>query len=296
MRRAAALALVTGLWLAGWPLARAQSPPLPDRETFFAEVRKNLAANDRVQIRFSFRERTTEINLNPVGRMGTGPILVHEVYPQPDQELTYRRLIERDGRRLSAAELSSQDRKYLARLRQWRASLRDEGQDEREERLKKEAEMRERDQKQSREALELFDFRIEHRDTFEGQPAIIVSFTPKPSGRPRTREGRVAYGFAGRAWIHEPDREVMHVEARAIDDVSFGFGMIARLHDGSTAQFTRRRIDGVWLPVETRFRGTGRALLLRKVVFDYQRTYYGYRPYDPVDVEQLLAGKPATGG
>jgi hypothetical protein len=288
--RAGALALIVALELVGRPVTFAQAPPLPERESFFAEVRKHLAGNDRRQGRFWFRERSTEVNLNPVGRMGTGPVLVYEVYPQPDDDLTYRRLIERDGRRLSPSEVAVEDRKYLARFRRWQESLRKEGRDERDARLKQEAEIRERDQRQAREALDLFDFSIERRDSLEGQSAIIVSFTPKPAARPRTREGRIAYGFAGRVWIHEHDYEVMKVEAKAIDDVSFGFGMIARLHDGSTAQFTRRRIEGVWLPVESRFRGTGRALMFRRVVFDYQRTYFDYRPYDPAEVEHLLKG------
>jgi hypothetical protein len=187
--------------------------------------------------------------------------------------------------------LKAQDRKYLARLHKWQTTLREEGEDERAERLRKEAEIHERDQQQAREALDLFTFTIDRRDTFEGQPAIVVGFAPKPAARPRTREGRVAYGFAGSAWIHEHDYEVMHVEAKAIDDVSFGYGMVARLHDGSTAAFTRRRIQGVWLPVESRFKGTGRALLVRRVVIDYQRSYFDYRAYDPAQVEELLAGK-----
>ena len=287
MRRAIALALLAGAWLAP-PAPRAQPAPLPEREAFFAEVRKRLAGNDLLQSRFSFRERSTELNFNPLGRMGTGAVLVHEVYPQPSEELTYRRLVERDGRAVSAAELAAEDRRYLARLNRWRTALEREGKSEREARLKKEAEVRERDQRQAREALDLFTFTIEQRDMFEGQPAIVVSFTPKPQARPRTREGRIAYGFAGRVWIHEQDYEVMSVRAKAIDDVSFGYGMIARLHDGSTAQFTRRRILGEWLPVESRFQGTGRALMFRKVVIDFHRTYSDYRPYDPATVAELL--------
>ena len=35
---------------------------------------------------------------------GTGPILVHEIYPHPNDDLTYRRLVERDGVALDAAD------------------------------------------------------------------------------------------------------------------------------------------------------------------------------------------------
>ena len=101
------------------------------------------------------------------------------------------------------------------------------------------------------EALDLFEFHVVGRDTWEGEPAILVSFVPRPDVPPRTREGRIAHAFSGRAWIHEFEHEVMNVEATAIDDVSFGWGMIAKIYKGSEVQFTRRRVGGNWLPVAT---------------------------------------------
>lgn len=280
--------------LAGAPLAlppgglRAQAPPLPDRDSFLAEVQKRLASNDIIQSRYSYRQRSTELNLNPFGRIGTGPVLVQEVYPHPDDKLTYRRLVERDGRPLSAAEIAEQDRAYLERLDAWNRRTAREGESARRLRLQRAREGRERDEARAREALEMFDFAIAGRDTWEGQPAIVISFTPRPDAQPRTREGRIARAFEGRAWVHEHEYEVMNVEATAIDDVSFGFGIIAKLHAGSTAKFVRRRIDGRWLPVESRFDGTGRALLVRKVVINFWREYSDYRPFEPDELPARL--------
>jgi hypothetical protein len=87
----------------------------------------------------------------------------------------------------------------------------------------------------------------------------------------------------GQAWIHETEHQLMHLEAGAVDDVSFGFGMIARLHEGAKALVTRTEVSGVWLPSETRFAGTGRALMFRKVTIDYLREYFDYRPFNPAD-------------
>jgi hypothetical protein len=271
----------------------AQSPPLPDQETFFAETRKRLASNDLIQSRYSFRERTTELRLNPFGRtLGTGPVNVYEVYPHPDEELTYRRLVERDGEPVSAADLAEQDRHYRDKLTAWQRRLAREGTSARAERLQRVAEAKAKDEAMSREALEMFDFRITGRDTWQGQPAIVVSFTPRANSSPRSREGRIARAFAGRAWIHEFDYEVMNVEARAIDDVAFGWGMIARLHRGSTARFTRQKVDGAWLPVESRFEGTGKAFMVRRVVIKFARDYYDYRPFEQADLPARLGWAP----
>jgi hypothetical protein len=279
--------MLAGSWLMGAPGLRAQTP-LPDRETFFAEVRKRLAGNDELQSRFSFRERSTELSLNPFGRMGTGDALLHEVYPHPNAELTYRRLIERNGRRVPPAEVARRDRDQLEKVRRWEQAMLREGQSARQVRLRKAEEARARDQAQAREALDLFHFTMEGRETIEGEPAIVVAFAPRHGARPRSREGTIAHVFAGRAWIHEHDHEVMQVEAQATRDVSFGLGVIARLHEGSTASFTRRRIHGTWLPVESRFEGTGRALLFRRITIDFVRSYFDYRPWDPAELGARL--------
>ena len=97
-----ALALGAGL-AAQNPTDGPPTTPLPDRDAFFAEARKRLASNDLIQSRFSYRQRTTELRFNPLGRLGTGPELIHDVYPHPNDELTYRRLIARDGRAVPAA-------------------------------------------------------------------------------------------------------------------------------------------------------------------------------------------------
>ena len=93
----------------------------------------------------------------------------------------------------------------------------------------------ERDRARASEAMGLFDFALERRDTLEGQPVIVVSFKPKPNAQPRSREGRIAASFVGFAWVHEHEYQVMRVEAEAITDTSFGFGVIAKLHRGAKA-------------------------------------------------------------
>jgi hypothetical protein len=277
-------------------LSAQSSVPLPDQAHFFAEARKRLASNDLIQSRYSFRERTTELRLNPFGRnMGTGPVNVYEYYPHPNEALSYRRLVERGGRALTRAELRKQDDEYREKLADWQRHVAREGASARLARLREAEEAKRRDQALADEALSMFDFRITGRDTWEGEPAIIVAFAPRPGAQARSREGRLARVFAGRAWIHEFEYELMRVEATATDDVSFWGGVVGRLNKGLAAHFTRRRINGVWLPVETRFKGTGRALLVRKLDIDFARDYYDYRPFDFAELPARLGWEEAGG-
>ena len=54
--------------------------------------------------------------------------MVYEVYPHPEEELTYRRLIERDGRPVSAKEMAEQDRDYREKLDAWQRRMAQRGQ------------------------------------------------------------------------------------------------------------------------------------------------------------------------
>ncbi len=269
-----ALALSIFLLAAASPM-RAQPTALPDRETFLAEARKRLASNDLLQSGYAYRERVTELRMNPFGRMGTGPLDVYDVYPVAGKALTYRRLIERDGASRSQADVAAADREFLRRYQEWRRAAAAEGQSEREARLQRQEISAERDRARANEAIALFDFALERRDTLEGEPVIVVSFKPKPNVTPRSREGRIAASFVGFAWIHEHEYQVMRVEAEAVTDTSFGFGVIAKLHRGVKASFTRRRFGDVWLPVETHMTGTGKAMVFRNVTINYLRQVLG---------------------
>jgi len=283
---AALVALVVARPQAGPP---PQDPaPLPDRQHFISEAKARVASNMARQAGFSCRERVTDVRFNPFGRMGTRGVAVADVYPGATEALTYRRIVERDGRPVPAEQLADQDRAYRARLDEWHRQLAREGRSERQARQRREIADRTRDEARLGEALDLYDFTIEGRETLDGRSAIVIAFSPRPNARARSREGRIARSFAGRVWIDEADRELMRADARAVDDVAFGYGLIARLNRGTTAMFARRKIDGVWRPIETRFQATGRALLVRRVDIDFSRTYSDYRPFDPSGLAATL--------
>jgi hypothetical protein len=84
-------------------------------------------------------------------------------------------------------------------------------------------------------------------------------------------------------WIHPELNEVMHVEAKAIDEISFGFGIVARIDRGTTGWLTRRPAEtglktDLWMPTSLRLSGSGRAMLfLRKLRIEYRAEWFDYR-------------------
>jgi hypothetical protein len=108
----------------------------------------------------------------------------------------------------------------------------------------------------------------------DGHDTIVVSLTPQRDAKPQTRAGQIARNFSGRAWLSETDYELVRVDLEAIDTVSFGFGLLARIHKGSHASFQRRKVnDEAWLPALASYSVTARvglfALLRRGATVEY---------------------------
>jgi hypothetical protein len=240
------------LWLppSGGIELRAQQRDLPDEESFFNAVRENMARANREQVRYAYKERRTELHTNPFGRLGTGDVVVYEVTPGPTPAVTFRTLLEKNGKPVANSKPEKQERR-----------VRSEGPSAIED------------------TAAALRFSIDRRETVHGRDAIVVRFEPRPDAKPQTREGKLARMFSGLIWVDEAAREVTRVEATAVDDLSYGFGLLAKLRKGSVVTLTRQRIDDrIWLPTSVKFKGDGRALLaLRNLTIDFVVEWFDYR-------------------
>lgn len=249
MRRLAAALCVLAATAA---YGAAQERPLPDREALFAAVKAHLVRSQSEQAHYAYRERRSDLHVNPFGRMGTDGMRVYEVMPGPTPDVTYRTLVERDG----TPVVNAKPERIEERRRDRAESERDP----------------------IAAALAVLDFTIERRDLIDGRPMIVVSFAPKPGAKAESRAQKLAVKFKGQAWVDEGASEVARVDAVTIEDLTFGFGLLARLGEGTHVTLTRADVDGdVWLPTTVRFQGEGRAMLFRKLVIDYRVEWSDYR-------------------
>ena len=260
-------------------VVHAQEPgPLPSQDALFEAVLDNFVRAERIDYLYAFRERRTDVHTNPFGKLGTDGVSESEVYPSATPQLTYRRLLARDGVALTPQELAEQDREYQKRAGEVLRRLAAEEPDAKLRREGAAARAAERGQRRIADVVSALQFKIEGRAMHGGVPAIVVSFTPKPGAMPETRQGRIAQKFGGTVWIDEAASEVMRLEAKAIEDISFGYGLIARLGKGTVGTVTRRRIDpDIWLPTQLTIKGRGRAAVFRALVLDFTADWYDYR-------------------
>jgi hypothetical protein len=252
--------------------------PLPDAASLVAAVRTNLFRETALATQYTFTERRQSLEADRAGGFTVKRERVYEVYPAGDPRLTYRRLVLENGS--PPADLARKDEKHHRAVAKRLEEQANETPAARERRLRKEAEARRRDEAQIDDALGAYRIVVVGREVLEGRPAVLVTLTPLAEARPRTRAGKLAKKLRGRAWVDEQDRELARVELEVFDTVSFGFGLVARVHEGSTVHFRRRKVnDEVWLPAEARIQASGRVALLRRVRVNEAIAYSDYRKF-----------------
>jgi hypothetical protein len=253
------------------------SAPLPEMRGFLAEVRDRLHTDDYLLDQYTFTEKQTQRRMDGKGSLQKITTALFEVYPSPEPGHTYRKLIARDGRPLTAEELAAEDRKQQKKEAKFSAAL---TKPDDPDRAAAKAERRLKESQTIEELFRVYDITVVGREAVEGRSAIVLAFAPRANAEASTKAGRILRKFEGRAWIDEEDRQLVRVEARLIDDLSFGWGILARLKKGARAELQRRKInDEIWLPSEARFVGQARLLLVKGLNIDALSEYSDYRKF-----------------
>jgi hypothetical protein len=256
----------------------AQDRPLPDYATFAAQVKKHLATDEERQSGYMFIERRSEQKIDSSGRPTSESVKVFEVYPGLPGESRYRRLIEENGRPVRPDELARQDRRRQQDVEEY---ARDQASESRRQKAAREDDKARRRYTAAVDDLfRIYDIRMIRRESIAGHATILATLDPKPDARPQTDDGKIMRNFKARAWISESDYELVRAEIEAIRDLSFGLGLLARIHKGTVASYERRKIgDEVWLPAKVTWTASGRLLLLRRLRLRGVSEFSGYRKF-----------------
>jgi hypothetical protein len=256
----------------------AQERPLPDFDAFAAQVKRHLATDEERQSGYMYIERRTEQNLDGSGRPKDESLKVFEVYPGLPGQDRYRRLIEEDGRPVPPDKLARLDRERQREAESY-ASRSATGAARREE--------TERQQKERRrysaaidDLFRIYDIHMVRRESIEGHDTIFATLMPNAGVQPQTDDGKIMRHFKARAWVSESDYELVRVEIEAIDDLSFGWGLLARVHKGTVATYQRRKVnDEIWLPERVAWTASARVLLVKRLRRSVVEEFSGYRKF-----------------
>jgi hypothetical protein len=273
--RASAVVLV----LLGLQLQAASAQDSIDLEALARSVHETLLREYRQEQRYTYIEKRRDVEVSKLGKVYIGPLRTFEVYPRtfgPD----YKRLIEVEGKPLDPAELARRDEEHRRNEAKEAERQRRESPERRAARLKKEQEEVE---STVNDAARVFAFEFVGREWIDGTPVIVVNLKPRSDARVTTREGEWMKKMAGRLWIAETGHHLARVRINATDDVSVGWGVVARVEPGSGFDYVRKRIGIDWVPHELRVEGSGRTLLFRRFSVKTVTTYTNHQRWSPKD-------------
>jgi len=258
--------------------ATAQERPLPDFETFAAEVKKHLETDEERQSGYTFIERRVEQKVDKSGRTKDETVKVFEVYPGLPGEDRYRRQIEENGKPVPPDKLAKQDRDRQKEVEEYARGLSNVP---RQQAAAREHARARREYSAAVEDLfRIYDIRMLRREALGGHDTIVATLTPKAGVKPLTDDGKVMRHFKALAWISESDYELVRVEIEAIDTLSFGLGLLARVHKGTVATYERRKVnDEVWLPAEVTWTASARVALVRVLRLRGVAAFSNYRKF-----------------
>ena len=258
----------------------AQERPLPDQEPFLSETKKHLQTDSALQSSYMYVETRREQKLDKRGRVTDESRTVVEHYPGFPGEPRWERAIEKNGKPVPSSKLEAQDRERQRKAEEYARRMASEPKKEYARQVRQWEKYRDEAAERVDDIFRVFDVRMVGREQIGGHDTIAFVLTPRRDAKPRTREGGMMRRFTVRAWISEQDHELVRLDAEAIDDLPFAWGLLARLHKGAGLSFERRKVNSeVWLPALVSYQGRARVGLVAVIRRAGTSEYSSYRKF-----------------
>jgi len=288
----ASLARIIGVAVLGVTAVVAQERPLPDQDAFLRDVRARLRTDSSLQSSYIYTETRREQKLDDRGRVTQESVKVYESYPGLPGQERWERLISEDGRPRPQSELEKEMRDRQKKAEEVARQTIEQPAKQQARQQRDYAEQRREFDAVLDDAMLVYNIRMEGRESIDGHDTIVLALTPRPNSRPHTREGKQMRSFIVRAWFSESDRELVRLDAEAIDTLNLGFGVLARLHKGAKLSFLRTKVnDEVWLPSRVSYSGSARVGLVAVLRRSGVSEFSGYRKFS---VDTSTTYQPAT--
>jgi hypothetical protein len=164
-----------------------------------------------------------------------------------------KRVIIRNGQPLTEAEARAEDERVQRFIHD-------------PERLAKQRRDGAQDGKNAEELMhmlpEAFIWKVESEDT----QRYTLHFDPNPNFNPPNMQGRVLGTMAGTLVVSKPESRIETISGKLTQDVTIGWGLLGRLHEGGTFRVERREVaPGFWQIVETHVHIEGKALFFKSI-------------------------------
>lgn len=220
-------------------------------------VRKSLDReidHQRKLANYTWETVSVERELEKNGKVKKTEVKVHENLNIDGT--SYRRLIEENGKPLSAEKARKEQEKMDKEI----AKRKNETESQRKKRLNDERKEREEAIKFRREVMDAFDFKLEGEEKVNGLLCWRIAGERKPGFKSKTREGSWLAKMHGKIWVEKQTSEWMRFEVETLEKIRM-LGFVATLNPGAVIQVQQMRVnDELWHPQNAKIKINARAL------------------------------------
>ena len=244
----------------------------PAKEIVRTATQAELAADKNDHTRWRYRDAKKD---------GTKP---GSIVVETDHG-SVKRLIMRNGQPLSEAEARAEDE----RVQQF---IHDP------EKLAKQKRDGLQDGKNAEELLNMLPEAFIWKVVSEDAQRFTLHFDPNPNFDPPDMQGRVLGTMAGTLVVNKAQNRIETISGKLTRDVTIGWGLFGRLHEGGTFRVERREVaPGLWQIVETHVHIEGKALFFKTIgeQQDEVQTEFTQVPAGTTLEQAVEMSKPAKG-
>jgi hypothetical protein len=226
--------------LAGLGWARTQDNGADAKELVKAAAAAEIAADNTDHSRWRYKVERKD--------QGDSVFIVVET-----DHGSVKRLISRGGRPLSEEEARAED----ARVQEF---IRDP------EKLAKQHKDSTQDDKNARELTNMLPDAFVWKVVSDDGERVKLHFEPNPNFDPPDMQSRVLGDMAGEMVVDKKQHRIATLSGRLMRDVTIGWGLLGRLHEGGTFRVERREVaPGLWQITETHVHIEGRVLFFKNI-------------------------------
>ncbi len=260
--------------------------PLPDIPTLLKELQANEDKVENILDTYSYVQRSTRRELGKDGVLRDKESETFQLSFYKGNRI--RRLIEKNGKPLSAEDQMKEDKEAGKRVEDVEKQV-----------AKKEAGNGPPSEESRRisiaEVLRASTLSNPRRERFRGRDVIVFDFEPNPAFDYKNAKSMLKFfgKTAGAMWIDEEDKQVARLEAFLFDSFKIGGGLVAKLKKGASFTLEQERInDEIWLPSVADINLSVRVFLVKGIDLNQVIRSYDYRKFstevkdakiDPID-------------
>jgi hypothetical protein len=143
---------------------------------------------------------------------------------------------------------------------------------------------RKNDEQHAQQMLELLPRAFLFDSPGKDGPWLRINYHPNPAYIPKTFEERALHGMSGTMLIEERAMRLHDLEGSLSDDVTFGYGLLATIHKGSSFATTRDAIaPTIWKTTSISTHFDGRALFFKTIGRQQRSIHRDFQPL-PADL------------